>query len=221
MLAQRLLSAPLSVIVSSAWQVAHVRLPALSQEEQGALLSELHRSASYLFAFPLIAAGIFSEFASKVFGAEWAGLSFVMPAIAGMALVSSVSNCTSYFAALHRYREESAANIILVIIRVSTVIFGARFFGEYLAVNLFAGSSMLVYLGINIFWGLKYKLVRSFLANFAISVCACLVILVPGKWIFGENPIVVFAWVIFGGLAYYCLCCFALLKGSIWRQWGK
>ena len=206
MFAQRLLMAPLQILTQSLWQVAHAQLPAMEWDAQADLLRKLHKYAAFLFAFPLIAIAVLSGFTGTVFGGKWHNLSLVLPCVALMVLISSVSNCTSYFTALGRYRAETVVNVTLMAVRLTSLVLGVRYLGQYAAVNVYAISSVAVYLGINCYWGLRFGLLWTFARNFALSISISVIVLWPVKLLFPKSLPLALSWTAVAGVLYYYLC---------------
>jgi hypothetical protein len=107
----------------------------------------------------------FSDFAEIVLGRGWDGLADILPAIGIMAYINGVSNATSYFAAFGEYRAEAATNLGLLIVRVASLVIGARYLGFVAAIYAYALVSALVYLGVNTFWGIKLGVTRILFLN--------------------------------------------------------
>lgn len=173
---ERIILAPMSLIVRSIWATIHSRLGKLDIEEKRLYLGKIHAILSFVFAFPFAFIIMFSDSISQIFGSHWSHLSLYLPAYAIMIYINSISNATSYFVAFGKFRMESIVNIGLFLTRVSILFYGGRFLDEYRTIILYAIGSSIYYLFINCYWGRVIKKTKMFLFNIIAGLGCSLVI---------------------------------------------
>ena len=177
-LAQRILMTPIMALTGAIWQVGHGRMGQLDGRERVILVRKLHRWSCYAFAFPLLAVSIFSEVAVAIFGEKWADLESILPWFGVMVYFNAVSNTTSYWVAFGRYRAEMITNVLLFSLRLTALLLGAQF-GVLAAIGSYATVSIIAYLSINVFWGIKTNSLMLFGKNYAGATLLSVVLLIP------------------------------------------
>ena len=165
-LTQKVISFPVSVVSSSIWQLVHSTLPMKGHTERRIIIASIHKFMCLLWFFLLLLVVSLRDLIPIVFGSEWKDMVYIIPAFTVLAMFRSISNSTSYFAVYAEYKSESYWNIFLAVVTIVSVLFGTMFFTEYLAIKFFAGSLALFYFSLNMYWGMKLKLVKSFINNF-------------------------------------------------------
>ncbi len=210
--AQTLLMTPLNVITRSIWQVTFAKLPQRRHSDRVELFSRVHRSVALLCAFPLTGAALFGAVCGKIFGSQWQNLQYILPAIALMVYVNSISNSTSYFVAFGYYRLESMVNVILLLVRLVSLVVGGWLFDFYVTVNIYALSSTLVYMGVNLIWARRFEKIREYSINLFMGVLLAILVLLPIRLFCGDN---------LGDLIPFFLCASVVYYAIVWKMFGR
>ena len=153
LLAQRIVIMPISFLSGALWQTSHAEIGRAPPERQAHILTRNHTLACTIFAVPLGLLAALSSHSALLFGPAWGELALVLPAISLMAYLNAVSNVTSYFAALGRFRLESMVNITLLLVKFLALASVIGSDDPYLAINVYALATALAYLSLNLFWG--------------------------------------------------------------------
>lgn len=168
--ATSVISTPLAAITASIWQISHNKLSRQEEDDRSRTLVLIHNLSSYLFSLPIVAVIVFRDQLPQILGDTWNDLPGVIPFLAVMIFMNSVSNTTSYFVVFKRFRQESFANIMLTILPITSVAIGSLFLSGLETIALYCGLSALFYLVLNIYWGVATDNLSPFLRNIALSI---------------------------------------------------
>ena len=156
----QLVGKPLNIISSAIWQVIYGLLGANAKNEKDniTLLRTVYSSTTFLYSIPLLLIATFPELFQKLLGENWAGADVMMLMYIVMAYFQYSSNSISYFQVFEKYKSESVANVLLIIIRLFVLIIaGLMSLDGFETVLFFCVASALVYLGITTYWSLILK----------------------------------------------------------------
>jgi lipopolysaccharide exporter len=167
---ERLLAKPIELITESIWQVTHSKIAHFEERGKRHHILSIHRFVTYLLAFPVLAVVLFGRFASTLFGDAWAGLNLALPMIACMVFFQGVSNATSYFVAFRLVKTQVRFDLMLLVLKPLCILAGARWLGPFQTIGLYAAMALMVYVAINVYWGCKLKIFRSFLMNYLVHL---------------------------------------------------
>lgn len=168
--ATSVISTPLSALASSIWQVSHNRLSRDEEYRKPEILRLIHQLSAYLFAVPVVAVVVFRDQLPLLLGQGWVDLPALIPLLAVMFYMNSVSNCSSYFVAFGRLKQESFANILLTVLPVATILGGSLVLSGMDTIFLYCVLSMLFYLVLNLYWGNSTGNLWPFMSNIASSL---------------------------------------------------
>jgi len=214
--ATNVINAPLAAITASIWQVSHNRLSRQEENKRSRTLVLIHNLSSYLFSLPVVAIIVFRDQLPLILGDAWKDLPEVVPFLAAMIFMNSVSNTTSYFVVFRRFRQESMANILLTVLPIVSVVVGSMLLSGVETIALYCGLSALFYLVLNIYWGATTDNLGAFWKNLVLSILVNTTCLLLVRIIFDVS---IWAGVASGAVymsGYYFLiirCRFRELKG--------
>ena len=169
----RLVLRPVSVIVSSVWQVGHSQLPTLDPPAQKRLLNDIHRVVSLALALPTAVAVLYADVTPWIFGDRWDALPVYLAPIVLLGYFNGVSNATSYFAVFGRFKDQAWVNITLIVVRAAGILGGGLAAGSLGAVWAYSLGSALVYLGVNVYWGKVLDMREEFARNIGLGLILC------------------------------------------------
>jgi O-antigen/teichoic acid export membrane protein len=162
---ERLVRQPLSLIVNAIWQVTHSDLPRMDHADRLLRIVQTHRVVVFLFSFPTAILLFFAHWLGPLLGARWFELQYIAPWLAGSCYLNMISNSTSYFIVFGKNRVQQRFDLSLLACRLLALIIGARYLSAVQTVALYSVATSVVYITINIFWGIQLKVLKDFIAN--------------------------------------------------------
>lgn len=189
-LSQRIIVLPSSLLADSLWQVTHAKIGRIEElERKGDFLFLVHRFVSYIFAFPFMCIAMFSHTAYSIFGDKWNDLEFILPPLAALLYMNTVSNATSYFTAFRMYRAEAYFNLILIGVSLGSLVLSVINLEPFSAIRVYALFTFLIYLIINMFWAFHVKKICGFIWNLIGSITLSFFLILPIRFYFGHKLI--------------------------------
>jgi hypothetical protein len=120
-------------------------------------------------AVPIAIVVGYSEYIPAILGANWVGLSLIIPVYGVMLFVNSVSNTSSYFVVYRKYKAEGYFNILLTSLPLIVILYGSRFLNGMESVYLYCFVGILLYFLLNMYWAVVTKNTACFLGNYMLS----------------------------------------------------
>jgi hypothetical protein len=187
--ATSVINTPLAAITASIWQVSHNKLSRQEESSRSRTLALIHNLSSYLFSLPIVVVIVFRDQLPLILGENWVDLPEIVPFLAVMIFMNSVSNTTSYFVVYKRFRQESLANILLTILPIASVLAGSLVLAGVETIALYCGLSAIFYLMLNLYWGVTTDNLNAFARNIVLSGLVNVICVLLIRYIFDMSVV--------------------------------
>lgn len=202
-IARRLVYEPLSLIAGPLWETMHSRISRIKRDSRRVYFIQGQAIAAQLFAWPCVAIYLYSDWVPLVLGMKWNQAPPYVEALAVLAFFNVVSNSTSFFSALGRLKEESIANLVVLVARLGSITLAAAFLDPVSAVWVYVMISSVVYLGIHIYWAISFKVFWEAIYQLSSALLVSSIFLLPLRFLSDDiTPISVSA-LLFSAIVYY------------------
>ncbi len=203
LLAERVIGRPMRMVSDSIWQVTHSSLPKLEGNARRQRIGQVHQFVALLLAFPTAFICFYPQMIPIILGDGWSKTLPFVPWLAIAFFLNALSNSTSYFVVFGKNREQMIFNVLLIVLRFSTLTIGPFFLNEVRTIALYSIVSSLMYASINIYWGLHINQLGRFACNIGASLSLGCVLALASRWLGGVTWQATLATV---GLAFVLYC---------------